>query len=272
VANPEKWFEGKCDRVFLDHKQKVDLVETMSRVLGGVLVGPTVLAMGGNGGRKYNLSYYTRPAKDRYTHFAALAGSQDFGSQEVEVDSSSDAEIVTREEEARIGHWLIRDDSLTEVPMAVFIQLSPGDDEWRVNFESKLMSGYPLMFTICMSKGRQEWQAIHKKFNKEPWAGSPTIGNALENLHKIFNPDPRTGKESYMGTNAKSSINIPVHGHPSILLQIWTKHQATFTGDCEGYGVGNERLYVSGEQLMMLRLCATQIQGLLAQEVKTLGE
>jgi hypothetical protein len=103
-VDPMKWFERECDRALLRHKEMEDLIETMRGVLGGALLGPVILAHGINGEAKYNLSYYTRPAKSRDPHFVVVAGSRDHSSQDVKTDNGSDAQIVKEKAEARIGH------------------------------------------------------------------------------------------------------------------------------------------------------------------------
>jgi hypothetical protein len=267
LSEPNAWFGEVCDKAIFENCDHV--MRAISHALGDERHAPIILMTCNHGSTKYYLSYVLRPdKKQERTYFDFLSGDTsgiDTNIDKYAKDTKLDMQDALRK--PRIGHWLLGED-IDRVPMAVFVQLSQRSPGWRVNFSSKQT---PLMFTICASKEANGRNELINDFEREPRVSCQQIKHNLENLQQIFDSKPDVDAKNPMGSIIKSSVNLPVHGFPTINLQIWTRRQMTFAADTNSFATKDDRLPLTLDQLMALRLCAERVQGLVAYSLKALN-
>jgi hypothetical protein len=225
---------------------------------------------------EYNLSYCVRthdefdPNDNRpnnWTTFTQLACRDTNDDEKRKVEQDTEDDRLKAIHDPRFGHWLI-DDS-PQVPLAVFLEFSR-DQDWSVSFPSTSPGEYPLVYALRASSKSDQRHVVESEFESKRRIQLSKLNKHLCALQEMLADESDSNR---MGHEISSAINIPIHGNPSINVQVLSRKRLRFYSDdwsnymWAGAPDKHEELFISLQQVMALRLAAERFQGLLLYEM-----
>jgi len=172
-------------------------------------------------------------------------------------------DIVEEIKVKAFGHWLLSK-ALAPVPLAVVIDCSV-----KPQWDAQIMVVHetPLVFRIDASGTSEDFVPALEKFRSGRVAFEG-LNNRFKSLKTMLSDE----KAKYMGRTIKSVLFIPVHGWPNITLQILTRERLRIDTEMPEMirepGGGDLPIRLTVDELMSIRLCGQQLQGLLANRVR----